>query len=52
MYFFENGHFVIFTGKDVLKQDVLQPNLLKTGHFEKPDILKTGRFVDWTFRTF
>ncbi len=30
MYFFENGRFVIFTSVDVLKPDVLQPNVLKT----------------------
>jgi hypothetical protein len=30
MYFFENGRFEIFTGKDILKPDVLQPNVLKT----------------------
>jgi hypothetical protein len=44
MYFFENGRFVIFTSVDVLKPDVLQPNVLKTWRFEdltfcKPDVL-------------
>ncbi len=48
---------VMFTGKDVLKPDVFQPDLLKNGRSEnrrfwKVDVLKTRRFTDWTFRTF
>jgi hypothetical protein len=34
MYFFENRRFVIFISKDVLKPNVFQLDVLKTGRFE------------------
>ncbi len=44
MYFFENGCFEIFTSKDVLKLNVLQPDA-----FCKHDVLQSGRYVNLTF---